>query len=143
MSWQDSFLDLLLEAAPSPNTIFLAEPYDNERSLREATIRDALKAYRVLVAEEQITNLDFLHKVIRQIQTADYGIADLTGHNPNVLLELGIMYGMRRPALLLLMGPETSTFPSNIKGIEQVRYRDYLELGNKLQNAMANVFSGH
>src|SRR5437773_11532148 len=139
MEARSVILDYLLGAGPSTNTVFLAEPYDEERAAREGAIRNALKAYQVLVADEQITNVHFLQKIMREIQMAQYGIADLTGHNTNVLLELGVMYGMTKPALILLRGAESSSIPSNLEGIEQLRYANYSELAEKLPNAMANV----
>lgn len=139
MAASSAVLEFLLGVHPVPNSIFLAEPYDDLRENRERAIREALRAYQVVIADEQITNLHFLEKVMGQIRLAQYAIADVTSLNSNVLIELGIMYGLSKPTLLLLKRPGETSVPSNLDGVEQLRYSDFAELFVELPNAIANI----
>ena len=39
----------------------------------------------------------------RQIAEAHFGVADITGNNPNVLWELGVMIGYGKPVIIFLV----------------------------------------
>jgi hypothetical protein len=59
--------------------------------------------------------------IVQHIAEADICIVDLTGQNPNVFLELGIRYGLRRATTILLKQPKT-TIPFDIAGYRCVEY---------------------
>lgn len=59
--------------------------------------------------------------LIRHIALADISIVDITGQNPNVFLELGIRYGLRRSTTILLKQAETA-IPFDITNYRCVEY---------------------
>ncbi|HEU0076017.1 MAG TPA: phosphoribosyltransferase [Longimicrobiaceae bacterium] len=59
--------------------------------------------------------------LISNIVQSDIAIVDITGHNPNVFLELGIRYGLRRNTTILLR-QETTTIPFDVVNYRIVQY---------------------
>jgi len=59
-----------------------------------------------------------------------------------VLIELGILYGFFKPVVILVKHSEKTriNIPSNIIGIEQVRYKDTKDLTTKLRNVLTSLF---
>src|SRR5437870_12221141 len=140
MSLPHQVATFLMGFRPVPNSVFVAEHYDANRKEREDVMREALKGYNLVIADQKITNLNLLRKVLQEIGQAEYGIAEITELNENVILELGIMYGLNKPALILAKNTQSSDFvPSNLQGQEQLRYADNEELSRKLRDGMANV----
>jgi hypoxanthine phosphoribosyltransferase len=59
--------------------------------------------------------------IIQQIAEADVCIVDITGQNPNVFLELGVRYALRKATTILLKQANT-TIPFDIIGYRHVDY---------------------
>jgi hypothetical protein len=59
--------------------------------------------------------------IIRNLASADIVIADLTGRNPNVYLELGIRYTLRHSGTILMM-QKNGKLPFNIGHMRSVFY---------------------
>lgn len=85
-----------------PNSFFLAEPYDEERSKREDAIKKVLAGCELQIADEDAMNIALTCKICKQIQSCQFGIVDITGFNRNVLIELGMLYGFNKPVILLI-----------------------------------------
>ena len=63
-----------------------------------------------------------IHGIWEEIGQASATVVDVTGHNPNVALELGLIHALGRPYRLLAQGePEEHMFPS----IEKLQIRSY------------------
>lgn len=80
---------------------------------------------------------DILARIKHRIETAALVIADLTGSNPNVYLEVGYAWGKNRPTLLLSQNLEDLTF--DVKNHRCILYKTIRELARKLEtdlNAM-------
>jgi len=60
-------------------------------------------------------------EIIRHIASADISIVDITGQNPNVFLELGIRYSLRRATTIILRQAETA-IPFDIANYKCVEY---------------------
>ena len=60
-------------------------------------------------------------ELVRHIALSDICIVDITGQNPNVFLELGIRYGLRRSTTLLLKQADTN-IPFDITNYRYVEY---------------------
>ena len=125
-----------------PNSFFISEPYDKERKAREKAIRKVIKGYPHIIADHKAMNIALTCKICQQIQSAQFGIVDITGLNENVLIELGILYGFFKPVVILVKHSEKTrvNIPSNIIGIEQVRYKDTKDLITKLRNVLTSLF---
>lgn len=60
--------------------------------------------------------------IVRRIAEADIAIVDLTGENPNVFLELGMRYALRKTTTILLTQSPLS-IPFDIKNYRCIEYR--------------------
>lgn len=124
------------------NSFFVSEPYDEKRQQRELAIKKALEGFNYIISDHKIMNIALTCKICRQIQSSEFGIVDISGCNPNVLIELGMLYGFSKPTIILLKKSEHPEFdvPSNIKGIEQIRYTDFDEITEKIKKAVNTFF---
>lgn len=73
---------------------------------------------------------DILERIKQRIETADLVIADLTGANPNVYLEVGYAWGRNRPVLLLSRKVEELCF--DVKGHRCIVYKSIADLARRL-----------
>lgn len=62
--------------------------------------------------------------IVRSLVRADVVVADLTGRNPNVFLELGIRYAIRNKVTVLLAQDNTQ-IPFDIKGYRYIKYNKF------------------
>jgi len=125
-----------------PNSFFIAEPYDENREPRERAILKAIDGFPYSIADENIMTVALTCKVCQEIQSSQFGIVELTPFNENVLIELGMMYGFGKPVVLLKKEDTNQPdikIPSNIIGIEQVRYDDFSVLSIKLKSAITKL----
>jgi hypothetical protein len=60
--------------------------------------------------------------IIKNLAEADYVIADITGRNANVYLELGIRYSLRRTGTILMLKDGTGSLPFNVSHYRVVNY---------------------
>lgn len=124
------------------NSFFIAEPYDEERECREQAILSAIDGFSYYIADKEIMNIAMTCKVCREIQSSQFGIVELTGLNENVLIELGMMYGFGKPVIILLKKEAEKPkikIPSNIIGLEQIRYVDFSDLSEKLEQTVSKL----
>jgi hypothetical protein len=81
-------------------------------------------------------------KVCRFIQKAAFNIVDITNFEANTLFELGMMFGMRKPVILLKhekIEASVSTLPPNLHALcslDIIPYGDVDELKEKLSNKL-------
>ena len=124
------------------NTFFISEPYDKKRKEREISIVEAIKGYKYIIADHKAMNIALTCKICQQIQSAQFGIADITSGNKNVLIELGMLYGFNKPVVILIKRSAKTKIkiPSNIIGIEQIRYDNFSDLTQKLRSILATLF---
>lgn len=78
------------------NKVFVAMPFDDKYQdsyiygIVEAVKAMGLYHYR---ADGEITNKDIMCKICGEIQSCRLVIANISGLNPNVMLEQGLAYG--------------------------------------------------
>lgn len=83
---------------------FVLMPFSNEFDdiykfgIQAAAVECEVVAERV---DEQIYSETMLERIYRQIDAADFIIADLTGKNPNVFYEIGYAHAKGKPCTLL------------------------------------------
>lgn len=58
-----------------------------------------------------------------QIRAAHFGVADITGSNPNVLWELGVMMGLNKPVVILKDQTDPEKTPFDVHGSYRVEYQ--------------------
>jgi hypothetical protein len=126
-------------SAPTPlrRQIFVAYAYNIYPKKDYRRIFEVLeKAYGVkfIFADEKITNMHILQKIISYIDTSDFSLFDISGWNPNVTLELGIALS-RSGNWYIAFNPDKTPIddvPSDIKGIDRIQYGSFTELEEKL-----------
>jgi hypothetical protein len=93
-------------------------------------------------ADEKITTLHILQKIIGYIRDSRFGIYDISGWNPNVTLELGLALGMPKPAYIAFDPSKTPVdeVPADIRGLDRIQYGSYAELRAGVERLLAQEF---
>lgn len=78
---------------------------------------------------------DILDRIKSRIETGTLVIADLTGANANVYLEVGYAWGKNRPTLLLAKKEDDLKF--DVRGQRCIVYKNIVDLSKKLQVDLA------
>lgn len=130
-----------------PNQAFVAMPFTTSVGSLEMNdvyklgIRPALRSvrYKSLRADEVFVGQDILCKICRQIQESPLCIVDVSNWNPNVLLELGMMYGQGKRVILLKYEGADAVVPSDLKGMLYIEYDSIGSLKENLKNCVRNL----
>jgi nucleoside 2-deoxyribosyltransferase len=72
-----------------------------------------------------------------RIKTADVVIAELSGANPNVFLEIGYAWGKGRPTILLAKSSEELRF--DVRGQRVLKYENLVELRKALRKELKEL----
>jgi len=98
--------------------------------------------FAALRSDEIISHKDILCKICHLILDSNLNIVDITNQNPNVFLELGILYGIGRKAILIKR--VSSNLPTDTIGLEYIPYSNDKrpQFRKKLLQAMAQN-TGH
>lgn len=83
---------------------------------------------------------DILERVKTRISTAALVVADLTGSNPNVYLEVGYAWGRGRPTLLLAREGDELKF--DVRGQRCIVYESIADLEKKLSKDLSRIRNG-
>jgi predicted nucleotide-binding protein len=143
---KDETLSILAPGLPdptrSPRQIFVAYSYklypkDDYRKVYS----ELAKAFQVkfIFADEKITNLHILQKIVNYIRSSRFGIYDISGWNPNVTLELGLAFGLNEKAYIAIDPAKTKVdeVPADLRGIDRIQYNSYSELQKGLETLLA------
>jgi len=126
------------EAPPSTKQVFVAYSY---RTYPKADYRRVFseleKTYDVqfVFADEKITNMHIMTKIISYIRSSDFSLFDISGWNPNVTLELGWAMASVPAGWYICFDPTKTAMeevPSDLRGIDRIQYGSYVELQTKL-----------
>jgi len=88
------------------------------------------------VDQEAFTG-DILDQVRSRIENAEIVIADLTGANPNVYLEIGYAWGKSRPTVLVINKADKPGF--DVQGQRCLRYQNIKDLETRLTNELKSL----
>lgn len=128
---------IMTEQKPLTRSIFVAYSYNlyDKRDYRNV-YSQLEKSYNIkfIFADEKITNMHILQKIISYIRSSDFSLFDISGWNPNVTLELGIALAIS-DNWYIAFNPEktvTEEVPSDIKGIDRLQYNSFTDLSEKL-----------
>ncbi len=129
-----------MDIVPDPATVFVGMPFDPacDPAYTEGIV-PALRAAGLVPwrADEQPGTAAVLCKICRAIQTAGLAIVDITGANPNVLFELGLLLGLNKRVVLLK--ERTSPVPTDLNGLEIVEYANSGELADRLAECLPRL----
>jgi hypothetical protein len=120
--------------------VFVAMPFDNSLDVHfHYGIKAPVNASGYLC--ERMDHISFTGDIMsqlkRKIETATLVIAEMSGANPNVYLEVGYAWGKDRPTLLLAKNSEELEF--DVKGHRCIVYRDTMDLEEKLRKDLAEL----
>jgi len=120
-----------------PRQVFVAMPYRSElidmTDVYELGIAPAVEeaGLQPLRADDRFLTGDLMCNICYMIRGSSLGVIDITGWNANVLLELGLMYGFGKPAVLL-KHERSIDIPADLRGILYVEYGNVGSLKERL-----------
>ncbi len=115
------------------NKVFVGMSFNNKyKDSYEYGIKMALDSLGMnpYKADEDISSKDIMCKICEQMQMCKYLIFNISGHNPNVMLELGLSYGLGKKTIIV-KDQETESI-SDIANIEYIEYKHAKDLCDKL-----------
>lgn len=119
------------------NKIFVAMPFDNayldsyNYGIVPALSSLGLEHYR---ADNEISNKDIMCKICKEIQSCGLAIINISGLNPNVMLEHGMAYGLGK-SVIIIKDKATKAI-SDIGSLEYIEYEHAYDLMQKLCSAL-------
>jgi hypothetical protein len=116
--------------APTERHIFVAYPWslyeDRVRYKRAYSSMQTALNVKFLFAEQRVTTGTVLEKIVEMIESAAFGIYDVSQWNANVTLEYGVAIGLGSKAFIAF-NPDLTDLgdvPSDVKGYDRLQYRD-------------------
>ncbi len=130
---------------PLERQIFVAYAYnlyDRQDYRRKFISLEKTYGVKFIFADEKITNMHILQKIISYIKTSDFSLFDISGWNPNVTLELGVALALSDNWYICFDPKHTpaSEVPSDIKGLDRIQYSSYSELEEKLSGLLEQQY---
>ena len=131
---------------PGKGKIFVAMPFSKEmRDVWRYGIQQPVRnaGYICERLDEEAFTGDILSQIKDRIITAKVVIADLSGCNPNVFLEVGYAWGKGCPTLLLFRKPpgarRPQMLPFDVSGQKCIVYEDATDLEEKLSHELEKL----
>jgi hypothetical protein len=121
--------------------VFVAMPFADEMyDVFHYGIQGAVNSLGMLAERADTANFtgDVLSWVQQRIGSAKLVVADLTGSNPNVFLEVGYAWGRAVPTVLLSKNGSELKF--DVKGQRCIEYSSIRDLEQKLSKELAGLF---
>lgn len=121
------------------NRIFIAMPFANEYlDSYNYGIIPVLSAlgFEHFRADNEISSKDIMCKICKEIQSCRMAIINISGLNPNVMLEQGLAYGLGKP-VIIIKDKDTKAI-SDLGSIEYIEYSHAGELQQKLFKALSS-----
>jgi len=87
--------------------------------------------------DQEVFSGDIFGRIKERIETADLVVAELTGANPNVYLELGYAWGRERPTILLSRSVEDLRF--DVQGQRVLLYDSIRQLEVRLRQELRTL----
>jgi hypothetical protein len=113
--------------ANGERSIFVAYPwalYDDRVSYKRAytTVEKALRV-KFVFAEQRVSTGTVLEKIVEMIESAAFGIYDVSQWNPNVTLEYGVAVGLGAKRFIAFNPDKTNRgdVPSDVGGYDRLQ----------------------
>jgi hypothetical protein len=122
-----------LDPTERKNKVFVAMSFSDEyKDSYEYGVKLVLEQKGLLPykADTEINNRDIMCKICEQIQSCRFVIANISGLNSNVMLELGLAYGLGKQVIVIK--DRKTTTVSDLGSIEYIEYAHAGELQQKL-----------
>jgi len=127
-------------AAPVERHIFVAYPwtlYDDRIAYKQAYTRmEKALNVKFLFAEERVSTGTVLEKIISMIESAAFGIYDVSAWNANVTLEYGVARGLGAQAYIAFNPDKTDLgdVPTDVRGYDRLQYKSLDELAKAVED---------
>lgn len=137
--------DCIRDITVKPNQVFVAMPYSSDKldmsDVYELGIKGALQELRYdpLRADEVFLGRDLMCNICQHIQESPVSVVDISDWNPNVLLELGMIYGWGRTAILLKCKKSDIDVPVDLRGMLYLEYDSVRSLRAKLITCLRDL----
>jgi hypothetical protein len=122
--------------------VFVAMPFELDMNdtfhfgIRRAASTNGLLCERV---DQEAFTGDILNQVKTRIKSASFVVADLTGGNPNVYLEVGYAWGCRVPTILVIKASMKDTLRFDVQGQRCLIYNDIRALESALTKELNSL----
>jgi hypothetical protein len=124
----------------SKEHVFVAMPYDDAmEDVFVLGIQEKVNQAGYLCERLDMTSFlgDILERIKARIETASLVVADLSGGNANVYLEVGYAWGKGRRTLLLAKKGEELKF--DLRNQRCIQYKNIVDLRRQLEGALADL----
>ena len=130
------------ESANKPH-VFVAMPFSEEmEDVYYYGIQSPVNAAGYLCERVDVVPFsgDILNRIKERIETASFVVAELTGANPNVFLEVGYAWGRDRPTILLVQ--DVKELPFDVRGQRCLVYKSIRDLEKLLAEELEGLARG-
>jgi hypothetical protein len=104
-----------------PNKLFILMPFSEKVAPQSLfDLLQELQHWNVVRADSDLSKPEIWCKICANIQESRAVIADLSGLNPNVFLELGLTWGLGKPFVLLTQS--TESLPFDTRSFHVIKY---------------------
>jgi CheY-like chemotaxis protein len=120
--------------------VFMLMPFADEykafyeKAIKKAVAGLGLECKRV---DDFYQSSNIMADIVRGIENAKFILADLSGRNPNVFLEVGISHAMGKHVLLLTQ--KLDDVPPKLRVVRCHVYNDSVESGDKIAGTLKNA----
>jgi len=120
---------------------FLAMPYKPELRWVRNAIAAACRRLRIelVSVDEQVAAGDVIAGIHQHVRSSDFGYVVLTGLNPNVMYEMGLLHQAAKPTIIL-SDAETS-IPFDVTSLMRLEYNSQNLDEDRLTDQVASITS--
>ena len=80
---------------------------------------------------------NILEMIRRGIESCECAIVDITGENPNVMYELGLLHALDKPTMILASDLQSLPFDIRTETVTRYRNADLAPLGIRIRRTLA------
>jgi hypothetical protein len=101
---------------------FLAMPYRPELKWVRNAIAEACRrlSVKLISVDEQVATGDIIAGIYQHVRTSDFGYVVLSGLNPNVMYELGLLHQAGKPTIIL--SDAETALPFDVRSLMVLKY---------------------
>ena len=118
---------------------FLAMPYRAELGWVRNAIAAACRrlGIELISVDEQVTTGDVTAGIHQHVRSSDFGYVVLTGLNPNVMYELGLLHQAAKPTIIL--SDAETVVPFDVRSLMRLEYNAQTQDEARLIDQVASV----
>lgn len=118
---------------------FLAMPYRPELTWVRNAIAAACRRLRIelISVDEQVAAGDVIAGIHQYIRSSDFGYVVLTGLNPNVMYEMGLLHQAAKPTIIL--SDAETVIPFDVRSLMRLEYDAQSQDESRLTDQVASV----